>query len=73
MTIRNVTIGDQFITPGKAKRVETVVSFIERKNLQTGEIIGHECWASHEFMGQEISREVPFVHVQRYRIAPKTS
>lgn len=68
MTIKGVTIGDKFISPGKAKRVETVTYFIERKNMITGEVVGYECWASHEFMGQTMNREIPFNHAIRYRV-----
>lgn len=68
MEIKGVNIGDQFMVPGKAKKLETVTCFIERKNMLTGEVIGCECWASHEFLGQIITREVPFTTVLIHRI-----
>jgi hypothetical protein len=65
MTIRNVTIGDKFIDTchRKCKRVSIVIDFIERKSLVKGDVIDYECVASHEFMGQTVTKTVPFATV----------
>lgn len=70
LTIKNVSIGDRFIDTchRKSKRVSTVVDFIEKKSLLTGEILGHEVVASHEFMGQTLKTYPPFTTVVRYRV-----
>ena len=65
MTIKNVTLGDRFIDTSnrKSKRVSTVVDFIEKKSLVTGEIVDYECIAQHEFLGQVIRFKTCFVTV----------
>lgn len=69
-TIKNVTIGDKFIstTHRKSKRVSTVVDFIERKSMVTGKVIDYECVSSHEFMGQTLTGTVSFTTVLRNRL-----
>lgn len=71
MTIKNVNLGDMFIDPRnrKSKRISTVTGFVERKNMVTGEVVGYECWASHEFMGQTIRFEVAFATVLINKVA----
>lgn len=70
MTIRNVTIGDKFIDTRnrKSKRISTVIDFVERRSLKTGELINYECWAAHEFMGQTLQYEVAFATVVMNRV-----
>lgn len=70
MKIKNVTIGDKFIDPSnrKSKRISEVVDFIERKSLVTGEIIGYECIAENEFLGQKLRKNVPFSTVVRNKV-----
>lgn len=65
VTIKNVTIGDRFINTmhRKSKRISTVIDFLEVRSLTTGEIIRHECIASHEFMGQTLKTDVSFTTV----------
>jgi len=60
ITIDGVTIGDRFIDTchRKTKLVSTVIDFIERRSLVSGEVIGHEVVATHEFMGQTIKKTV---------------
>jgi hypothetical protein len=70
MTIKNVTIGDKFINPShrKSKRVSTVIDFLEVKSMTTGEVVRHECIASHEFMGQVLKTDVAFASVVMNRV-----
>ena len=70
MTIKNVSIGDQFIDSShrKSKRVSTVIDFYEVKSMKTGELIRHECISEHEFMGYRMKRKVSFTTVLRNKI-----
>jgi len=70
MTIKNVTIGDQFIntTHRKSKRVSTVVDFIERRSFVTGKLISYEIVSQHEFMGQTMKGTCPFATVVMNRV-----
>ena len=70
IVINNVKIGDKFLDPRnrKNKAVSTVIDIVERKSLATGQIAGYECWAAHDFMGQNIRSEVAFSTVLRYRV-----
>jgi len=67
MTIKNVTIGDQFIntTDRKSKRVSTVIDFIETKSVLTGEILGYEVVCEKDYMGQKLKSTCSFTTVLR--------
>lgn len=70
MTIKGVTIGDRFIhhNDKKSKRISTVISFSEKKNMLTGETIEILCICEKEFMGQKLHFEVVPVTVLRNKI-----
>lgn len=70
MTIQRVSIGDQFIDTmhRKTKRVSTVVDFIEKKSLVTGEVVGYDVVAEHNFMGQTLKTKCCSTTVLRNRI-----
>lgn len=70
MTIKNVTIGDKFVAAehSRIKRVSTVVDFIEKKSVTTGEIVGYECIAEHILLGQVIRFVTPFSTVGRNKV-----
>ncbi len=70
MTIKNVTIGDEFISPSnrKSKRVSTVIDFLETKSVITGETLKIEVVAEHDFMGQKIQTTHPASTIVRNRI-----
>jgi hypothetical protein len=69
--INGVSLGDMFVAPedNKAKRISTVVDFVERKSVVTGKTIDFECWAEYEFMGKKCQRQVAFATAVRYRVA----
>ena len=70
LVIKGVRIGDKFISPShqKFKRISTVTDILEVKSMKTGNVIRHEAIATHTFLGQELSGEVAFSTVVRYRI-----
>jgi len=70
MTIRNVTIGDQFIntTDRKSKRVSTVIDFLETKSVLTGEVLKTEVVCVKDYIGQELKSIVSFTTVLRNRV-----
>lgn len=70
VTIDGVSIGDQFIDTchRKSKIVSTVVDFIERKSVVTGEIIGYEVVAEHRFMGQLIKSKALITTVKIHKL-----
>lgn len=70
MTIKNVSIGDQF-TQGKHQLFE-VVDFIEKKSLVTGQVVGHICMAKSIRGLSTNTFEVPFATVARNRITPNS-
>ncbi len=59
MKIKGVPIGDKFITPGKLKRVATVIDIYTVTNSK-GEVVRHECIASHILGNQEVKYNTPF-------------
>ena len=64
MTIKGVSIGDQFTKRGdKQNRVYTVSDIYTVTNSK-GEVVKYECIATHEFCGQVLTGEVPFATVQ---------
>ena len=73
MEINGVKIGDQFMhsPTGKYKKESVVIDFIERRSLATGEVIGYECIAQHEFLGQMVTKTVPFATVLRNKFNEK--
>ncbi len=70
MTIKNVTIGDKFISPSnrKSKRVSTVIDFLETKSMTTGETLKIEVIAEHDFMGQKLKTTCTAATVLRNKI-----
>ena len=66
--IKNVTIGDKFTKRGdKRKDVYTVID-IYTVTDSSGEVVRHECMATHDFLGQTIKGEIPFATVVMGRI-----
>jgi len=62
MEIKGVAIGDKFITPGKVKRVATVIDIYTVTNSK-GEVVRHECIASHILGTQEVKYQTAFATV----------
>ncbi len=71
MTIKNVTIGDKFISSNdtRSKRVSTVVDFLKVVSMTSGKETGDViCVGEREFMGKIERFETAFSTVVRNRI-----
>ncbi len=67
MEIKGVSIGDKFITPGKVKRVATVI-YIYTVTNSKGDVVRHECMASHILGNQEVKYHTPFATVMMNKL-----
>ena len=62
MKIKNVEIGDRFMTHGKFKREATVIDIYTVTNSQ-GELVRHECIATYKLGNQDMKYQEAFATV----------